>query len=277
MAASITLFANNTSPTGPELDGNFTAFAVFGNIPCTVSGTNTLTLVQNANTPVLTQLVAYQRFSGVFANNNSGALTLQVAAFTVLNGYKDSGAGPVPFVGGECIAGNAFTAEYDPALNSGNGGYHVSTSTQLTGGTIVGNLTLSNGVLSVLGVGGTVGASLTSTLLTGNSLTISGAALQIGTLGSTLATLTRMVSGLGTLTFTLTPANTTQDQQFALPGAQLRDVVSLGLGTTVPVGAGFQGWCGTIGTITVRLLNPTASSITLTSMTIRAMAMGLTP
>ena len=277
MAASITLFANLTAPTGPELDGNFTAFAVFGNIPCAVSGTNALTLVQKANTPVLTQLVNYQRFSGVFAINNSGALTLQVGAFSVLNGYKDSAAGPVPFVGGECIAGNAFTAEYDSALNSGNGGYHVSTSTQLAGGTIVGNLTLSNGMMSVLGVGGTIGASLTSALLTGNSLTISGAALQVGTLGSTLATLTRMISGLATLTFTVTPTQTVQDQQFALPGVQIRDAIVLGLGSSVPTGAGFMGFCGTIGTVNVRLLNPTASSISLTSMTIRVAAMGLTP
>lgn len=282
MAASITLFANNTSPTGPELDGNFTAFAVFGNIPCAVSGTNAIAMVQNANTPVLTQLVAYQRFSGVFANNNSGALTVQAAAFTALPGYKDSGTGPIAFIGGECIAGNAFTAEYDPALNSGNGGYHVSTSTQLTGSTIVGNLTLSNGQLAVLGVGGTVGASLTSTLLTGNSLTVSaanllGSNLQVGTLGSTLATLTRLISGLATVTFTVTPANTVQDQQFAIPGVQIRDVISLGLGTTTPTGAGFMGFCGTVGTVNIRLLNPTASSISLTSMTVRVAAMGLTP
>ena len=277
MAASITLFANLTTPTTPELDNNFVAYAVFGNIPCTVSGTNALTLVQNVNTPVLTTLVAYQSFSGVFSNNNSGALTLQVGAFSVLNGYKDSAAGPIPFIGGECIAGNAFSAAYDPALNSGNGGYHVLTSTQLAGGTIVGNLTLSNGQFAALGTGATVGASLTSTLLTGNSLTISGANLQVGTLGSTLATLTRMVSAVGTVAFTVTPASTTQDQNIVVSGAQVRDAIILGLGAATPAGAGFTGFCGTLGTVTVRLLNPTAASISLTSMTIRAVAMGLTP
>ena len=40
---------------------------------------------------------------------------------------------------------------------------------------------------------------------------------------------------------------------------------------------GINGMVGTLGTITVRLLNPTASSISLTTMTIRAMAMGMTP
>lgn len=273
MAASITLFANLTTPTTPELDANFIAYAVFGNIPCTVSGTNALALTQNANTPTLTQLVNYQRFTGVFVNNNSGSLTLQVGAFSVLNGYKDSGSGPIPFVGGECIIGNAFTAEYDSALNSGSGGFHVSTSTQLAGGTIVGNLTLSNG--SLIALGGSLGVTLSSALLSGNSLTISALNLKVGS--GTVATLTHMLSALGTLTYTVTPAQTSQDQNIVVTGAQLQDVISLGIGAVIPSGAGFTGFCGTVGTVTVRMSNPTASSISLTTMTVRAMAMGLTP
>ena len=60
-------------------------------------------------------------------------------------------------------------------------------------------------------------------------------------------------------------------------GAQIRDVVAIGLGTPVPAGAGFTGFCSTIGTVTVRMLNPTAASIAAATMTVRAMAMGLTP
>ena len=316
MAASITLFANLTAPTGPELDGNFTAFAVFGNIPCTVSGTNALTLVQNANTPTLTQLTSYIRFTGTFAATNNGAMTVQIGSFGVLPAYTDGPSGPTAFVGGECIIGNMFSAIYDPALNSGNGGYHIGTGTQLAGGTIAGNLTLasgnltlssgnltlSSGVLSVLG--GSLGASLSSTLLTGNSLTVSAllltgnsltvsallsnyslssigvgtlSSVQFGNLGSTLATLTRMVSALSTVVFSVTPANLTQDQNIVVAGAQVRDAIILGIGSSVPAGAGFTGFCGTLGTVTVRLLNPTASSISLTSMTVRAVCMGVTP
>ena len=302
MAASITLFANLTAPTGPELDGNFTAFAVFGNIPCTVSGTNALTLVQNANTPTLTQLTSYIRFTGTFAATNNGAMTVQIGSFGVLPAYQDGPSGPTAFVGGECIIGNMFSAIYDPALNSGNGGYHIGTGTQLAGGTIAGNLALSSGVLSVLG--GSLGASLSSTLLTGNSLTVSAflltgnsltvsallsnyslssigvgtlSSVQFGNLGSTLATLTRMVSALSTVVFSVTPANLTQDQNIVVAGAQVRDAIMLGIGSSVPAGAGFTGFCGTLGTVTVRLLNPTASSISLTSMTVRAVCMGVTP
>ena len=304
MAASITLFANLTAPTGPELDGNFTAFAVFGNIPCTVSGTNALTLVQNANTPTLTQLTSYIRFTGTFAATNNGAMTVQIGSFGVLPAYQDGPSGPTAFVGGECIIGNMFSAIYDPALNSGNGGYHIGTGTQLAGGTIAGNLTLasgnltlssgnltlSSGVLSVLG--GSLGASLSSTLLTGNSLTVNAllsnyslssigvgtlSSVQFGNLGSTLATLTRMVSALSTVVFSVTPANLTQDQNIVVAGAQVRDAIMLGIGSSVPAGAGFTGFCGTLGTVTVRLLNPTASSISLTSMTVRAVCMGVTP
>ena len=302
MAASITLFANLTAPTGPELDGNFTAFAVFGNIPCTVSGTNALTLVQNANTPTLTQLTSYIRFTGTVAATNNGAMTVQIGSFGVLPAYQDGPSGPTAFVGGECIIGNMFSAIYDPALNSGNGGYHIGTGTQLAGGTIAGNLALSSGVLSVLG--GSLGASLSSTLLTGNSLTVSAllltgnsltvsallsnyslssigvgtlSSVQFGNLGSTLATLTRMVSALSTVVFSVTPANLTQDQNIVVAGAQVRDAIMLGIGSSVPAGAGFTGFCGTLGTVTVRLLNPTASSISLTSMTVRAVCMGVTP
>ena len=290
MAASITLFANLTNPTGPQLDGNFTAFAVFGYIPCAVSGSNALTLVQNANTPTLTQLTPYIRFTGVFASANTGPMTIQIGSFGVLPAYKDSPSGPTAFVGGECVPGNMFSVAYDSTLNSGNGGYHLSTSTAFSGGTITGNLVVSGATLSVLG--GSLGASLTSTLLTGNSLTVSAllanyslasvanatiANAQFGTLGSaSLATLSRMVSALGTVTFSVTPANSTQDQNIVVPGAQVRDDILLGLGAA-PAGAGFTGFCGTIGTVTVRLSNPTAASLSIASMTLRATAMGVTP
>lgn len=293
MAASITQFSNLTNPTGPELDNTFLAYAVFGMIPCTVSGTNNLTLALNSNTPALTQLTQGIQFSGVFAGGNTGAMTAIVGTFPALNVYKDSPAGPIVLSGGEGVTGNAFSLRYDSVLNSGAGGYHITTNTGFSGGTISGslaNLTLLGGTLSVLGT--SIGSSLTSNLLTGNSLTVSAllanfslmnaqngtvSSLQVGSLGATLATMTRMLSGLATVTFTVTPANTVQDQNFTLTGTAVRDVVALGLGSSVPSGAGFNGFCGTTGTITVRLLNPTAASISATTMTIRAMAMGLTP
>ena len=266
-AASITLFSNLTAPTGPELDNTFLAYAVFCNIPCTLSGTNAITLAQNTNTPTLTQLTNYIQFSGVIANTNSGAVTLTHPSFGTLSVYKDSAAGPAPLTGNELVQGNAASFRYDSALNSNAGGYHVSSNTGFTGGTISSNTIFSGAVVSV--IGGSVGASLTSVLLTGNSLTISAADLQIGS-GATMA---RLLSGTTTLTYSVTSASGVQDQSFALAGAQINDSVSLGLGT-VPSGVGFTGFIGTIGTVTCRMLNPSTVTIGAATLTVRATAMG---
>ena len=266
-AASITLFSAQTSPTGQELDNNFLAYAVFCNIPCTLSGTNAITLAQKANTPTLTQLTNYIQFNGVIANTNTGAVTLTHPSFGTLNVYKDSAVGPTALTGGELIQNNAASFRYDSSLNNNAGGYHVGTSTGFTGGTVTSNIVLSTAVLSV--VGGSVGASLTSTLLTGNSLTISAADLLVGG-GATMA---RLLSGTTTLTYSVTSANAVQDQSFALAGAQINDSVSLGLGT-VPSGVGFTGFIGTIGTVTCRMLNPSTVTIGAATLTVRATAMG---
>lgn len=286
-----TTFAAVTSATGAQLDNDFNAVGNMGVFPCAVSGTNALTLTPTAGiTPTVAAYANYKRFSGIVAVTNTATTTLRIAALAALNCYKDSPAGPVALSGGELIVGNAFTAVYDSTLNTGAGGWHIYTSTAFAGGTITGNMVLSGAVLSVLGT--SIGASLTSSLLTGNSLTINNllntsslssigvgtvASLQVGILGSTLATLTRMLSGLATLTFTVTPANAVQDQNMVVTGVQVRDVVSIGLGPSVPSGAGFTGFCGTTSTITVRLLNPTAASIAAATMTVRAVGLGLTP
>lgn len=282
-------FASVSSATGAQLDADFNAVGKLGTIPCGVSGQNSITLTPTPGiSPTISAYADYLRFSGVVVTSNNAATQMRVGSLPLLNAYKDTPAGPVQLGGGELILGCAFVAIYDSTLDTGAGGFHVYTNTAYAGGTITGNTVLAGAVLSVLG--GSLGASLTSTLLTGNSLSISallmsGTSLQasIGSIASlqvgsgTLATLTRMLSALATLTFTVTPANTTQDQNIVVTGAQVRDVVALGLGPSTPAGAGFTGFCGTIGTVTVRLLNPTAASISLTTLTVRAAAMGLTP
>lgn len=281
-------FAAVTTATGAQLDANFNAAGNLGVIPSAVSGGNTITLTPTAGiTPTIAAYANYMRFSGVVATTNTAATSLRINALASLVCYKDSLAGPVALSGGELIAGNAFTAIYDSALNSGAGGWHIYTTTAFAGGTISGslaNVVLSGGSLAVLG--GSLGVTLTSAVFSGNSLSISAlqasltnasiSNLQVGTLGSTLATMTRLLSAVGTLTYTVTPANQVQDQNIVLSGAQVRDAIVLGYPST-PAGMGFVGFCGTLGTITVRLLNPTASSISLFSTTVRATAMGLTP
>ena len=48
MAYSITQFENNLTNPLVALDNNFTTFGALVPIPCTVAGTNTLTLTQNS-------------------------------------------------------------------------------------------------------------------------------------------------------------------------------------------------------------------------------------
>lgn len=268
-APVITLFANQTAPTGPELDNTFLAYAVFCNIPCVLSGTNAITLAQNANTPTLTQLTNYVQFSGVIANSNSDAVTLTHPSFGTLNVYKDSATGPIALTGNELIIGNAASFRYDSTLNTGAGGYHVVSNTGFTGGTVNSNTVFAGAVVSV--TGSLVGASLTSTLLTGNSLTVSATDLQVN--GG--AVMTRIVSGLGSLTYSVTSASGVQDQSFALAGVQINDSLAMGFGS-VPSGVGFTGFIGTIGTVTIRMVNPSTVTIGAATLTVRATAMGFT-
>lgn len=284
-APTITLFANNTAPTGPELDNDFLAYAVFTTIPCTVTGTNSITMTQNVNTPALSQLTNYIQFAGVFAVSNTGPLTIVAGGFGVLNAYKDTPGGPVAFTGGECIAGNAFTARYDSALNASAGGYHVSTNTGFSGGTVSGPTVFQSPVAFV---GGSVGATLSSSLLTGNSLTVAALLASVSTLsaslssvtflevGASAASITRILSGLGTVTYSITPANSTQNQNFTLAGAQLLDSIAIGLPASPPAGAGFTGFMAAAGTVTLRLINPATVTLGAATITVRATAFGFT-
>lgn len=252
-AASITLFSSNTAPTGPQLDNNFLAYAVFTTIPCSVAGTNALTLTQNSNTPTLTQLTNYIQFSAVALNTNTGAVTITHPSFGTLNAYKDSPVGPVALSGDEIVQDCAFTMRYNSALDGGSGGYHIYSNTGYAGGTITGNTTIAAGAtLSVAGP-----ASLTSLLV-----------------GASATPLLRIISGLATVTYSVTSANAVQSQTFALAGAQVNDSVSLGMGTDVPSGVGFAGFVSGAGTITARLLNPSTVTIAAATITMRATALG---
>ncbi|MDE2099002.1 MAG: hypothetical protein KGL39_17240 [Patescibacteria group bacterium] len=285
MTASLTLFANNATPTGQELDDNFTCYTPLSIIPCTVSGTNTLTLTPHSGTSGATPTIAayqnYMQFSGVFANNGSGALFAAVGSLASLNVYKDTPSGPVATDGTEALKNNAFTVIYDSTLNGGAGGWHLYTKTGgFNGGTITNTLAVQ---------GGSLGVSLTSTLLTGNSLTITaqnitGATLSITSLasvtklevGASASSLTRLISGSGTVTYTVSNASGTQDQNFTLSGAQVGDSLALGFGPSIPAGAGFTGFMAAAGTVTLRLINPSTVTLGAATLTVRATAIGFT-
>jgi hypothetical protein len=141
-------FANLTNPTLPELDQNFAALGALVPIPCTVSGTNTITMTPAANTPTITALAPYTQFSGVVNVSNTGATTINAAGLGALSAYKDTPGGPVALAGGEMIAGNAFTAMYDPALNGGAGGFHVYTNTFVFGSSAINSIFSRSGSIT---------------------------------------------------------------------------------------------------------------------------------
>lgn len=326
-----TAFAAVTSATGAQLDANFNAVGKIGGIPCTVSGTNSITMTPRTGiTPTIAAYADGMQFAGVFAASNNAATILRIGALALLSAYKDTAAGVIALSGGECVIGCAFTAVYDSTLNTGAGGWHIYTGTgTFSGGTITNNLVLSGSVLSV--IGGSLGVTLTSTLLTGNSLSIAGLQASLtsqvvaplfnggvfaatgGSLGATLtstllsgnslsitaqninaqtlsisslasvtklmigasaSSITRMISALGTLSFSITVANGTQDQTFALTGAQVNDSISIGLPASIPAGAGFTGYMVAAGTVSLRLINPTTVTLGAASFTVRATAIG---
>ena len=148
MAYSLTQFENNTSNPLQALDNNFTTFGALVQIPCSVAGTNTLTLTQNAAglvpTPTISAYTTNMLFSGIASGTNTGPVTANVGSVGALPVYKDTTAGPVALSGGEIVQNNAFTLRYDAALNGGNGGFHLTSSTAVGSLQINGGATLTN-------------------------------------------------------------------------------------------------------------------------------------
>lgn len=121
-----TLFANLTSATGAQLDGDFAALGAITPIASTLSGTNVLVFTPVANTPTVTGYAQGLILWGVAAAANTGATTASTGSLAALPVYKDTTAGPIALVGGEIAAGNVVFLIYDAALASGAGGWHLS-------------------------------------------------------------------------------------------------------------------------------------------------------
>ena len=262
-------FSANTSPTGVQLDANQAALGAQGIVPCTVSGTNTLTLTQLSNTSTVAAYANYNKYSGIAAATNTGAMTARVGALAALNVYKGGPAAPVACAGGELIIGCAFTLTYDSALNSGAGGFHLTSTTEAItsgGGTVTNNIAVTDGASFTAQMGS---SSLTAASVVASSGLFVGAS-------SIAASVTRIVTRLATLTYTVIPANSTQAQNATLTGVQTGDAIMLGLPslTSGLVGTAFVP---ATGTISVRMGNVTAASIAAFTLTnVRLTAMGNT-
>jgi hypothetical protein len=118
-------FTGNVAPTGEELDADLAALGALVPIPCTVSGTNLITMTPLANTPT-TSYQPYSQYVGIASATNTGPVNAQVGSLPSLPVYKDTQAiGTDTLTGREIVAGTKLWLMYDPALNSNTGGFHL--------------------------------------------------------------------------------------------------------------------------------------------------------
>ena len=258
MSFSLTQFQNSPGPDQlSALDNNITTLSAAAPISCGVSGTNTLTLTPNAAglVPSATLAVYTQNmvFSGIAVGTNTGPVTATVGSLGALSVYKDTPGGPVVLTGNEIVALNAISLRYDSALNSGAGGFHLTSSTATSNTAI----------------------APTSVQVNGNS------------------TLTNLLSGNSpTLTFTATPGWSSQDQAFSITAAlasalpAIGDFVQVNPPSLGASGVDFRGYVLGVGslssvasaaTINIRLTNAASASLASNSGIYRYAAMRTVP
>lgn len=241
-----TTFGTLTTPpgaTGAELDVCLNTAALLGMLPCTIAGTNSLTLTSATTNPTVAAYTNYLQFSGIAVSDNTGAATAAVGALAALSIYKDGINGPVVLSGGEMQAGSLLILTYDSALNSGAGGFHLQT----------GYSTVKGGTLNP------------------GALVFGGAS---GTLSANAATLTALFQRLATVTFSATPSLTSNDVVATLSGVSLGDTIKVDTYSVAPIaGAGYQGYFAATGSITVRQLNVTTASLAATTVILNLTAL----
>ena len=245
MSYSITQFENNTTNQLAALDNNFTTFGGLVPIPCIIAGTNALALTQSAAglvpSPPIAGYTTDMLFTGIASGTNSQSVTASVGSLPALLVYKDTLSGPIQLVGGEIVLGCAITLWYDAALSGGGGGFHLVSSTAQT-----------RAPANVQSIG--IGNNFTSTL-------------------------TNLLSGTASLTFTATPGWSSQDQSFtlaALAGAAAQnlpapgDFVMINPPSLAAAGVGYWGMVTGLGslsstssvaTLNVRLVNSASATL----------------
>lgn len=238
-------FAALTQATGQQLDQNFDALGRLTPIPCTVSGTDALTLTPAASSPSQTSYSNYKQYTFIVGSANTTiAVTARVGTLSFLNVYKDSSAGPVALAIGDLVAGSFINLIYDSALNSGAGGFHLSgggsRSLPLSGGTLTGPL---------------VGTTITMTVAAVQQMSVS-SVLQVN--GG--ASLVRMLSATTSLSLGALNPGTGTTSAVAVSGASLGDVVDLGLPSGTTVGMLWKGYVSAANTVTLQAFNATPST-----------------
>jgi len=263
-----TTFANLTTATTPQLDGNFAILTALAPIQCTVTGsTNALTLTPvNAATPLNTYQTGMQ-FTGVAIATNTGAATAGVVGFSgTFNIYKDTSGGPVALTGSEIINLCQFTLSYDQALNSNAGGFHLlsGTASSAVGLSPIFNF-VTTGTLAVT-VRGTLAQASIAVL---NAISAQAVSLQIGS-GDFI---TRMTSTLAaSVVFAGAAANAVSQASVNFAAAQPGDNIILGLPSNVPSAVNFVPYVSASGTVVIQAFSP--ASLVPNTLAIRVSDIG---
>lgn len=115
------------TPHGLQLLDAFRSYIVGGNrvIPCSASGTNTITLTPNDSSPLLEKYVDHEIFAFMAANTSTGAVTALVVARTgnlsTIKVYVAGGATQAN--AGDVEQNKLYLAIYNSALDAGAGGF----------------------------------------------------------------------------------------------------------------------------------------------------------
>ena len=272
-----TTFANLTTPTLPELDANLSFLNGLINIPCTVSGTNTLTLTAVAGGGTISSYSNYMVLRGIAAATNSGAVTANFAGIGALNVYKDTPAGPEVLTGNEIVLNCEFSLIYDSTLNASAGGFHLDTPN--AGG-------LSGQTVTVASINATLGSLTSLSISNGYFASASIATLSVATgiatlssvqLGSVVNALTRLQSTLASFSITsgnaLTPGQEAQ-ATISFTGAAVNDQI-LVQPSSVSASLSYAGYVSAAGSVVFRVHNlAPAATVTVSLFTVRLTDIG---
>jgi hypothetical protein len=123
-----TVFANLAAGLEPAslLDTMFNQAGFQGNIACTATGTNSITLTPNSNFFLPAAYTNYQMVSFTPAATSTGSVTAQVGALGQRNVYNPSG---IQASTGDIALGNIYVMTFASSLNSGAGGWQIVNTT----------------------------------------------------------------------------------------------------------------------------------------------------
>lgn len=300
------IFGPLTSISTTDFDENFAAVGALGVAPCSMTGTNAITLTPFADNPTISAYANYLVFSGVAAGTNTGPTTAALSGLGFVNVYTNTDTGPQVLAGGEIVVGNYIVLIYDSALNSGSGGFHLingfsagsfsalTVSGLMTAGTVsVGTSVVATAVNASSGTfGGSVVASLFngSVVLASSSVSVSGAVISptvtasvvSASIAAVSASLTigggtpikKVLEGSASLTWTSIVPGASQDQSLTITGAAVGNGVILGMPASVTAGIAYDGRVAASNIVAVRATNATSGTVTPGAGTFSAIVMG---